>query len=422
MLQEHERIFRYLEKSNNKSIENFMKYFFLSTLCALVLVFVGCTNASKALQKGRYDDAIEKSIKVLNKKPSDAKHLEVLKTAYSLADLNDDERISELKKSGQPDIWAQVVSIYERMIERNKRMESLPSSVKNTIEFSYRSYNDELSAAKRKAADYHYASGIQKLEKGTRNDARSAYSDFDRVEKYAGTAYKDVEKFKDKARAMGTVYVLYNVENATGRHLSAPMVYNLGDIHPDYLNSFWVHYAYAEHSPNDPSSQGNTNVSHHYTATFTLEDLLISPVVVKTQQKSYSQTITDGKEYLKDAKGKPVLDSAGRFIEIPKKRTLTCNVVEITQSKEVRVGGTLAYYDVEKKRWMRAFPLDYRVVLSSSMYDVKGDKRALDKDLRKHVEAPVAALPTDEAMLIMATEELGDKIRYRMKSYNDMLE
>ena len=71
---------------------------------------------------------------------------------------------------------------------------------------------------------------------------------------------------------------------------------------------------------------------------------------------------------------------------------------------------------------MRAFPLDYRVVLSSSMYDVKGDKRALDKDLRKHVEAPVAALPTDEAMLIMATEELGDKIRYRMKSYNDMLE
>ncbi len=276
--------------------------------------------------------------------------------------------------------------------------------------------------AKRKAADYFYASGEQKLNKKTQIDARNAYADFEKVIHYAGTGYRDVEARKEEAQELGTAYVLYQLKNLTNRRISDAVIYNLADIRPSSLNSFWVRYEYEQGEKKNTSylyetPTSVTNFLYQYHATFSLNLYEVSPVVMRTKQNSYNKTITDGTEYLTDSKGKPILDSTGNFIKVPKKIHLTCNVVEVIQEKRALLGGSLTYHDVANNRQMRAFQLQHEAIAISSVFDIKGDTRALSETERKRVSAPAVPLPLDENLLILCSQDLGEKLRQAMKDY-----
>ena len=71
-----------------------------STLILLISAFVliSCNSSSKLLQKGRYDAAIEKSVRKLRKNPGNDRELRVLREAYGKANSFDMEEISFLAK------------------------------------------------------------------------------------------------------------------------------------------------------------------------------------------------------------------------------------------------------------------------------------------------------------------------------------
>ncbi|MDR2907036.1 MAG: hypothetical protein LBU91_03475 [Bacteroidales bacterium] len=384
-----------------------MKSFhFWLILVGIVLVVVSCTSASKYLQRGRYDDAITKSISDLKKNPADEESLGILRDAYRLADLNDKERLASLEAQNYPEIWDGVITIYQTMIARNKRMEELPSSVKNTVNFQYESYENQLNDAKHKAADYHYGIALKRMEQHTTAEYRAAYNDFNKVIQYVGSNYKDVAELQAEAREKGTVYVCYTVDNRSGHSIPNEAIYNFGDIDPQTLNSSWVKY-----------EVGCDRESSQYQITYTLDRCNIFQPKSEIRQKSYSKEIQDGTEYKTDENGKPVLDASGNFIKIPKIVHISCNVVEVIQRKSIQIGGVLTFINVENNyRVMRTLPITRSTSVARSTFDIKGDTRAIPADVQKRISKPSFPMPVDNDLMITASQDMVGHIRQSIRN------
>lgn len=370
------------------------------TLLLLTLFAIGCTSASKFFKRGKYDDAITASIRVLNREPSNQKHLDILRDAYRVADAEDKTRILTLKETGEPDIWGNIITIYERMIARNRKVEALPSSVKNVIDFVYQSHGEELTTAKQRATEYHYATGIQRLNLGTKTEARQAFAHFEKVVLYSGANYRDVRELRARAEELGTTFVLFSLVNRTATFLPPDAIWHLTNVHPESMNKRWVKY------DTEPRRS-----SYQYEITFTLERNIWYPTTASTKRFTETRTITDGTEYKTDSKGKPVLDSNGNFIKIPKTVTLKCVVAERIQQRKARLDGSLTYFDVENQRVVRMIPLTRTVVANSSRFTTTGDLRALSDQTRRRITAPFVPLPQNDELIIWASRDLGEQIR-----------
>jgi len=387
-----------------------MKLRSLGILLLLSLFVIGCQSASKSFRQGRFDEAINRSITVLNREPTNQQHQSILMDAYRVADANDKERILSLRESGQPDIWSNVVSIYQRMIARNQRIRALPSSVLNQINFTYESHSEELAAARQRAAEFHYASGVRLLNIGTRAEARRAFNDFERVISYAGIGFRNVRELREQAIELGTIFVLFNVINRSPAYLPHEAVWYLTNINPQNLNRRWIQY------DTEPRRS-----RYQFEVTFALERRIVFPININTRRFTETRTITDGTEFQLDSRGNPVLDSAGNAIRIPKRVTLRCTVTEMTHQKRVRLEGSLIYFDVENQRPMRTFFLNRTFTAQSTIFSTHGDLRALSDQTRRMVTTPPIPLPNDEQMLIWAARDLGEIVRQALVDNSNLI-
>jgi hypothetical protein len=377
-----------------------MKLRNLSVLLFLSLLAIGCQNASRSFKQGRYDDAIHRSITVLNREPSNKNHLEILRDAYRVVDANDKEQILALRQTGEPDIWGRIVSIYERMIARNRKIDALPSSVKNEVNFVFQSHNEELIVARQRAAEFHYAAGVNLLNVGKTAEARQAFANFEKVIVYAGADFRDVRELRARAEELGTLFVLFTVVNNTAAFIHPEAVWHLTNIQLNTLNRRWVQY----HSEPRRSR-------YQYEVTFSLDRRIVFPTNVNTRRFTETRTITDGTEIQTDSRGKPVLDSAGNVVRVPKRLTLRCTVTEFTQERRVRLDGTLTYFDVENQRLTRSFLLNRTLSAFSTTFSTNGDLRALSDRTRRTVMAPFIPLPSDDEIVVRAAENMAELVR-----------
>jgi hypothetical protein len=380
-----------------------MKLRSLGVLLLLSLFLMGCKSASKSFRQGRYDEAINKCITVLNKEPSNRLHLDILKDAYRVANASDQERILALQGTGQPDIWGNIITIYERMVSRNRRINALPSSVISEIGFVFQSHAEELASAKQRATEFHYASGVRDLNMGTKADARRAFAHFENVVRYSSENFRDVRQLKARAEELGTIFVLFSVVNSSMGYIPQEAVWHLTNINARDLNRRWIRY------------DMEPRRSHYqYEVAFVFERTLLFPPTSSSRRFTETRTITEGTEFQTDSRGNPVLDSNGNAIRIPKRVTLRCTVTEVTHQRRVRLDGTLNYFDVENQRMVRMIPLSRTFGAESIMFNTHGDLRALSDQTRRRITAPPVPLPSDGELVIWAARDLSELVRQTM--------
>jgi tetratricopeptide (TPR) repeat protein len=128
------------------------------------------------LEKGRYDDAIEKAAKKLRKNPNDSDELYVLKEAFEQANMFDEQRIQFLEAENREENWLEIYLLYSQLKSRQDVIRSLPSSIRN--QFALVNYNDEIIQSKESAAEALYQQGLAYLDRGDRRSARLAYDEF----------------------------------------------------------------------------------------------------------------------------------------------------------------------------------------------------------------------------------------------------
>lgn len=365
-------------------------------LISFVIIITGCVSSKKHLDRGQYDMAIRKSVKKLKKKPSNTKEIQVLQRAYQLANQSDKEKINFLKLEGNPDIWEQVYATYSRMKNRQDLVKTLPQlwlPGGRPVNFEFVNYDEEIINAKRRAAEFYYAKGVSLLENNTRESAREAYYSFMNIKKFFKD-YKDTDAKISEAIAKGTSYVLFKMENNSGMIIPQAFQDEMFKISMHHLNRQFIQY----HT--NPLKE----VYYDYTILLAIKSIDVSPEGVKEVHYSESKEIQDGFQYVLDDKGNVKKDSLGNDIKVPKFKTITCNVIEMQQSKAARVFGTVDFINNNTKQLLNTVPLNAESIFQNFAATAQGDLNALSPETAKKLGNRPMPFPSNADMIMRCSE------------------
>lgn len=367
---------------------------YLLALSVLTLLLAGC-SAKKDLINGHYDAAIRKTVRKLYKNPNKAKHIDVLTQAYNSAQQRDSDRIAFLKKEGRPGIWDEVFRRYSQMKARQDKVKKLVDLYNVPPNVDFKDYDQEIIAAKKKAAEYFYAHGKKLLGTGNRYDARKAWSDFNKVKSYYRD-FRDIDKMIKQAEHQGTSHVLFAVQNQSGIMIPKGFEQELLRISIEDLNSKWARYYQDE----------GMDIAYDFTVQLNMKAIDVSPEKIKEVQRKETKEIRDGFKYVLDEKGNVKKDTAGNDIKVPKYVTISCTVIETHMHKAAIIHGTIDYIDRSNNNLLKTDPVTAETVFEHMTAMAVGDVRALKPETKKILGLHPVPFPPDPDLILQTSDHL----------------
>lgn len=176
------------------------------TLSLSLLLLASCKSASKAFDRGNYSEAIEISVKKLQKDPYDGEAQLILQNAYKYAVGQHEEQIRNLSASNSDRRWEEIYYQYYQLQKLYDNIHESPAAVKAAKPVNYaehvRSYRD-------KAADAYIEKGRQlmTLRRPDRSAFRQAYYEFRSALRFRPHDFEITEMLR-AARDSATVDVL----------------------------------------------------------------------------------------------------------------------------------------------------------------------------------------------------------------------
>jgi hypothetical protein len=385
----------------------------IAYLLTLLLILSSCASSRKLMQRGNYDGAINKSVKELRKNPNKANQADILDRSYKIANERDNERIKFLKRENNPNNWDEVFMLYSSLENRQSLVRTiLPINIDGrNIDYPYVDYDAEIISAKNKAADYFYQNAQQLMKLGTKEGYRQAYDELMKASTYTGGQYLDIDRMIEEAQFKGMSRALVMVNNMTHINLDPVFMEDLLEINTDNLESPWVEYHFK-----DLDDQTN----YDYTIFINLESIMVSPDNVKESDQIYKKQIQDGFEYVLDARGNVMKDTAGNDIKIPKYKTLACTVIETHQNKTVRIEGNAEFLSNNPRKLLKKEPIGAENVFDHHSARAVGDIEALDEKALELIKTEYIPFPNDMQMIFNTTQTLKPAIRdaiYRNRRY-----
>jgi hypothetical protein len=370
----------------------------------IIVISASCKSSRKLLNGGNYDQAINKSIKKLKRNPGKEKEIIVLQSAYKKANDRDKEKIQFLKADGTPDNWDKIFSLYSQMSYRQEKIKPLlPLEISSTHQpavFEILNYDQEIINAKQKAAEYFYFHASSLLDKNEKISARKAYDELQQIKNYYPN-YKNVDDLLNKARAIGSSYVLFKMENKTGVPLPPNFEEELTKISLSDLNANWLLYETKE----------NKQRHYDYTILVNMKQIDVSPESVKEINTVETKEVQDGYEYVLDDRGNVKKDSLGNDIKKPKYKTIKCNVIETYQSKKAIIGGTLDYINNNTDQLIKTNPIASENFFEYSSATAIGDLNALKPETKNKLGKRPIPFPNNFDMIFKAGQTLKGMVK-----------
>ena len=152
-----------------------------------LLFFISCSsvkNTQEAISNGNYDRAIDIALENLKRnktKKGNQPYVLMLEEAFAKATLKDLDRISYLKKDGNPENLESIFVLYQNLKNRQERIKPLlPLPILNKgkdARFEFDNYNDEIIVSKNQLSDYLYNKAKTVFNANNKLDYRNAYND-----------------------------------------------------------------------------------------------------------------------------------------------------------------------------------------------------------------------------------------------------
>jgi hypothetical protein len=263
------------------------------------------------------------------------------------------------------------------------------------VVFEYINYDQEMIEAKQKAAGYFYAHGSMLLNKGDRENARTAYYELLRVKDY-NADFKDVDDLIIKAAGQGTSNVLFKMKNQTGIPLPPRFEEDLGKISLEDMNRKWLRYFTKE----------NKEVYYDYSVIINMKVIDVSPENVKEIRYTETKEVPDGWKYILDAKGNVKKDSLGNDIKVPAFKTIVCNIIETQQRKAARIAGTIDYINNRSGQLIKSDPITADAFFEHNSLLPLGDVAALKPETKAKIGSSPVPFPPDFDLLMQAGETI----------------
>ncbi len=356
------------------------------------------------MQNGAYDAAIQNSVSKLHGKKHKEKEIIVLEEAYLKANNRDSEKIAYLKKEGSPDSWNDVYLIYSQMNKRQEIIKPLlPLHLTNQnrdAKFDIINYDSEIISAKKNAAEYLYTHALSILDKKNKTEARNAYNELIKVKDLFNN-YRDVDAELNRARNLGTSYVLFKMENTTGVPLPPSFEEELTKISLAELEGDWLKY----------HTRRIKELTYDYTILVNMKNIDVSPEAIKEINYTESKVIPDGFQYVLDAHGNVKKDSSGNDIKVPKTKTISCNVSENYQNKKAIIAGSLDYIDNSTNQLLKTNPIASENFFEYRSAIAIGDITALKPETKEKIGRRPVPFPSGFDMLLKAGETLKGMVK-----------
>jgi hypothetical protein len=214
--------------------------------CLLALLFLAaCKSPSKAFNQGDYTDAIERSVRKLQKDPRDAEARRILQSAYTFAVNQYEEKIRNLSSLTSDNRWEQLYHQYSQLQRLYDKIQQSPAAVEAAKPVNYASY---LATYRDKSADVHVQKAALLMEENDPDRAayRNAYYELRTALNFKPGDDAILKKLQD-AREAATVNVLLVPIDINGsyrhstsyafRNFEATLVRNIRNgINNDFLN------------------------------------------------------------------------------------------------------------------------------------------------------------------------------------------
>ncbi len=375
-----------------------MKLSALTTIAlyaTMLLLVSSCVSSTKQLQKGNYDAAIDKAVKVLLRKPGKFSEIETLKSAYSMANRKDEETIRQLKISGQPDIFEKVLELYTRLQHRQETVERLPESILPRIGFKHVDYSQPIVESKNKAAAYLDAHASSLLVSGSKRDARQAYAEFLKVKEFFPN-YQRIDSKIEQAYQQGISHVLFIFENDSRTVLPEDYETEMMKISLKSLDEKWINF----HTHQDANAQ------YDYAIYLIVNNIQTTPDFLKERDYKEEKKVNDGFEYVFDNNGNVMKDSVGNDIKIPKTKIIACYVAETEMRKQAVVSGSLEFYDRRTVELIKTQPIRSEFLFHHRFARVNGDLAAMSEQTSQLIQVDPVPFPTDLQIIFDTNEDL----------------
>lgn len=369
----------------------------------LFIILSGCSSSKKQLQKGNYDAAIAKAVKQLRKDRSDVKQIDILDRSYKVANDQDNERIRLLKMEGKPNNWDEIYLVYKALNDRQALVRTVTPLDWNgkSLDYPYIDYMPDMVNAKRKAADFYYAHGIELMKNDLKDSYRQAYTEFVTAKDYIGD-YEGIDSKIQEAKYLGMSRVYVSIQNNSIIKFPKEFEQDLLALDLPNLNSEWVEYH---------TQDLNDNTQYDYFVNVNIKNVAVSPDKTIQKDTVIKKEVEDGFTYALDGKGNVMKDTLGNDIKLKKYKTLQCALVESIQVKACQINGDVEVVQVSPNKMLKKDPIGAQSNFEHISSRALGDKQALNSRQLQQINIAPVEFPDDIEMVIRCSESLKVAIR-----------
>jgi hypothetical protein len=374
------------------------------TVFIVALLLTGCGSTTKKLQQGNYDAVIDKTTKQLIRRPN-ADDAAEMDRAFNLANERDLERIRFLVMENNPDNYDEIFNRYNMLKERQRKVRTVtPLTVEGkTYNYPYVDYDEEMIEAKRKAADFFFNNGKGLLENALeKQDYRDAYYQLVKASEYSGGQFPEIDEMIFDARMKGISRVIVEVTNQAPLQLPRQVEEDLISFDTRGLDNEWVEYHF---------KHLDDNAVYDYAVMVRLINIMVSPDETKDTDEIFNKRISDGFEYVLDANGNVMKDTAGNDIKLQKFKDITCTLVTTRQFKAVEIKGEVEILSLDPERLIQKEPFGAQNQFEHYSARSIGDEGALTEEAVKKTQQEKMPFPTDVEMVMTCTETVKPAIR-----------
>ncbi len=377
---------------------------------ALALFAASCASPEKLVETGDFDRAIDISVdKLAGRAKKNPRYVEALGQAFERANARDLAVADALRRENRPENWDRILDLYQRVAKRqNKVAPLLPLADKHGIRADVRFVQVEelILEARQNSAAYHYNRALGLMAEARRGDrlaARQAYEALIYVDRYFRD-YRDKENLKREALNLGTSHILVHVRNESHAVLPAFLEADLRRLPVRDLDSRWRQY----HTTANPGTQ------YDYEVVVNMVHIDVSPAAVREREYEDVREIEDGFEYILDSRGNVMKDTAGNDIKVPRKVLVRARVFETWQHKAATLQCRVDFYDKFSGALIDSWPIAADAIFENYASTYTGDRRALSDQSRSRLGNRPLPFPSDEALLLQASERLKPIIKNRI--------
>lgn len=377
-------------------------------IAVATLLQAACTSTSKLMDRGEYDEVVDKVIgKLEGKKNKNTAQVKLLEEGFNNLVENDMAEIKALRARGHADDLERIIDIAGSVGRRQQQIKAfLPLTSKDGYRAKFRFIDTGyiIADAEQALADRlkYDVEGLMDLARnGDKDAARIAYGMYDRMFTL-GMRDDTLAEAREQARDLGILKVLISHEVDFHLRDAGYLEERLASMNI-FNGDFWTH------AVTDPDAEADVELR------IEVDDIRISPNIIRNEETPRTRRISDGWDYVLDERGNVAKDSSGNDIKVERFIEVTGVAVQTIQEREIDLDASIRIIDLRQNTIVETIPLREDVRFYHRARTYYGDARALNSSERQFVG--MLPFPGDSDMIDMALDRFQSRLAREMKKH-----